>query len=98
MSENSATTHSLAPTSTGPAAKRKTNPDLQQLLKQYAAAALGVAGVSALSPAQSTARHILYTPANITVDTGVLRSTSVPLDLNHDGITDLTIMASHFRD
>ena len=32
------------------------------------------------------------------MDTGVLRHTNIPIDLNHDGITDLSIVASHFRD
>jgi hypothetical protein len=54
--------------------------------------------VSALASAQTPAQHIIYTPANITVDTGALRYTSIPIDFNHDGITDLSIVASHFTD
>lgn len=98
MSESSA----LQPDSSTPialTAKHETKPDFQQRLKQYAVAALGLAGVSALASAQTTtARHILYTPASIPVDTNALRDTEIPLDLNHDGIIDLSIIASHFRD
>lgn len=63
--------------------------DFQQCLKQYATAALGLAGVSALAAAQVPAHHILYTPANIPLYS--LSPTTVAIDFNHDGITDVTI-------
>lgn len=78
--------------------KRKDCSDFPHRWMQYAAAALGVTSLTAATSAQTNEHHILYTPANITVDTGVLRSTRIPIDLNHDGIVDLSIVASHFRD
>lgn len=54
--------------------------------------------MSALASAQTPTQHIIYTPANITVDTGASRQTFIPIDFNHDGRADLSLVASHFTD
>jgi hypothetical protein len=68
---------------------RNKDVDFSQCLKQYAVAALGVAGMSAVAAAQAPAHQIWYTAVNIPLTT--LTPTTVPIDFNHDGITDLTI-------
>jgi len=97
MPANSVTTQPVSPDQKALTAKRNDS-DFQQLWKQYAAAALGVAGASALASAQTPTQHIVYTPANITVDTGASRLTFIPIDFNHDGSADLSLVASHFTD
>ena len=64
-----------------------------QCLKQYAAAALGVAGAGVLAAAQTpAAHHFQYTAADIPLtEPG---NTTVPIDFNHDGVTDITLSAT----
>lgn len=69
--------------------------DFQLCLKQYAVAALGVAGVSTLASAQAPATHIVYTPANIAL-TEPFPGTVVPIDFNHDGVADITVSLTGF--
>ena len=66
-------------------AKTPVNQKLERNLTTYVAAA-GATAV-ALMTAQAAQARVIYTPANISI--GV--NTSNPLDLNGDGITDLTI-------
>jgi hypothetical protein len=54
-------------------------------LNSYALVA-GAAGVGMLALTQPSQAKIVYTPAHITVPTNTL----VPLDLNHDGVNDLS--------
>lgn len=98
MPQRSVPTPPVSSAPTAAATRHNTNQDFQRLWKQYAAAALGVAGVSALASAQAPVQHIIYTPANITVDTGASRQTFISIDFNHDGIADLSMVASHFTD
>ena len=71
-------------------ARRSRDSDFQQCLKQYATAALGVAGVSVFAGAQAPpVPHIWYTVANIPLNT--FTPSQIPIDFNHDGIPDLTI-------
>jgi len=84
--------------STSTTAKRNQKSDFQQAWKQYAAAAFGVAGASALASAQTPGQHILYTPADIAIDTHSSRQVFIPIDFNHDGVADLYLIASHFTD
>jgi hypothetical protein len=99
VSENSVTIQPVSATSMALAAERKKNSDFQQRWKQYAAAALGVAGVSALASAQTpTQRHIVYTPADIALDTKSSRMSFVPIDLNNDGNADVYLVLNHFTD
>ena len=65
--------------------------DFQICLKQYATAALGVAGASAMAAAQVPAGHIQYTPADTFITDG--HSSVIPIDFNHDGITDISLSA-----
>src|ERR1700727_410444 len=60
---------------------------VHQRLSAYALAA-GATGVSLLALAQPSEGEIVYTPANQTVG----RNGSYNIDLNHDGITDFTIL------
>jgi hypothetical protein len=74
-----------------PSGPRKTanlSESIHHHLNNYALAA-GAAGVSVLALAQPTEAKIVYTPANVTI--GRRGVHSYHLDLNHDGITDLTI-------
>ncbi|HTS38460.1 MAG TPA: hypothetical protein VMH04_22490 [Candidatus Solibacter sp.] len=61
---------------------------LEKKLVAYVAAA-GAAGVSLLSFSQPASAHIVYTPANSTLD-GKLN-----IDLNHDGIPDFLVSSNH---
>ena len=66
---------------------------LDRRMAAYALAA-GAAGVSIAAIAQETPPStIVYTPANIFFYGGKSSSPAVPLDLNNDGITDITISA-----
>jgi hypothetical protein len=58
---------------------------LQQRLNSYALGA-SAAGVGALALSQPANAKVIYTAANVTIP---LR-TFVPLDLNHDGVNDLS--------
>lgn len=99
MPESSVTTQPVPATPLALAADRKQNSDFQQRWKQYAAAALGVAGVSALASAQTpTQRHIVYTPADIALDTKSSRMSFVPIDFNNDGNADVYFVLNHFTD
>jgi hypothetical protein len=60
---------------------------LHQRLSPYALAA-GAAGVGLLAVAQPSEAEIVYTPADQTIG----RNGTYNLDLNHDGITDFTII------
>jgi hypothetical protein len=62
-------------------------------LNSYAIAA-SAAGVGALALAQPAEAKIVYTPAHITVPT----NTVLPLDLNHDGISDLSFTIASLAD
>jgi hypothetical protein len=57
---------------------------LEKRVSAYAAAA-GAAGVTFLALAPTTEAKIVYTPANTSIP---VNGQPVPLDLNHDGITD----------
>jgi hypothetical protein len=76
--------------SSGP---RKTASNLSesvhQQLNMYALAA-GAAGVGMLILARPSEAKIVYTPANVTIGRGGVKSYN--LDFNHDGIADLTIL------
>ena len=61
-------------------------------LSSYALAA-GTAGVSLLALAEPSAAEIVYTPAHRVIGNGGTYN----LDLNHDGITDLTIQNKGFH-
>jgi len=62
-------------------------PDLvYQLLNMYALAASAV-GVGALALAQPSEAKIVYTPTHVVVGIGQ----KIPLDLNHDGMTDFSL-------
>jgi hypothetical protein len=82
--------------------RRKQNREAKELsgklhsnLSLYALAA-SAAGVSVLALAQPAEAQIVYTPANSQISFGQ----KIHIDLNHDGITDLTIQEvfnnSHF--
>jgi hypothetical protein len=58
---------------------------LHQRLNSYALAA-SAAGVGALALSQPASAKVIYTAANVTIPL----FTSVPLDLNHDGVNDLS--------
>lgn len=94
MSETPRAIPPFPPTATAVARKRKQNFDFQQCLKQYATAALGTAGVSAVALAQNPSHHIQYTPANISLTAPP--GSVVPIDFNHDGITDISMSAYGF--
>jgi hypothetical protein len=99
MPQNSVSTQPVSATPIALVPQRKKNPDFQQRLKQYSAAALGVAGVSALASAQSPAqRHIVYTPADIALDTKLSRTSFIPIDFNNDGSADIYLILNHFTD
>ncbi len=76
--------------------KTNVNPRLDKNLAAYVMAA-GAAGASLLA-AQSAEAKIVYTQANITI----APRTTVPLDLNHDGVNDFVLsrwqydQVSHF--
>jgi hypothetical protein len=59
---------------------------LQRDLSLYALAA-GAAGVSVLALAPGAEGQIVYTPAHVQLAPGGM----IPVDLNHDGVTDFTI-------
>lgn len=61
--------------------------ELERSLSAYAAAALS-AGVSLLAITRSAEAKIVYTPANVKIP---VNGGPVPLDLNHDGITDFVL-------
>jgi hypothetical protein len=68
--------------------KQKPLPEsLHRDLSLYALAA-GAAGVSALALAQPAEAQIVYTPADETIQF----HGTIPIDLDHDGVTDLTIV------
>lgn len=69
-----------------PRAKARINPGLEKQLCMYLAAA-GAAGVGLLSNAQA---KVVYTPANISIPF----DTPQQIDLNGDGIADLTLQVS----
>lgn len=54
-----------------------------------AAAASGV-GVNAMAATENDQSHIVFTPVNLNL--GGLGETNLKLDLNHDGIDDITLM------
>lgn len=86
-----------APTKTAVSSPtHRKNADLPELLKQYAAAALGVAGLTAMASAQVPGHNIIYTPADLAIDTHP--STQIPIDFNHDGSPDIFLSAHHFTD
>ena len=66
---------------------------VHQQINMYALAA-SAAGVSLLALAQPSEAKIVYTHAHVVISAG---DSNYKLDLNHDGITDVTISASgHF--
>jgi hypothetical protein len=78
--------------SSGPRKTANLSESVHQQLNTYALAA-GAAGVGALALAQPVAAKIVYTPAHVLIGLGGgLKSYN--LDLNHDGVTDVTI---HWR-
>jgi hypothetical protein len=66
--------------------------ELEKSLSAYASAALA-AGVSLLAVTKSTEAKIVYTPADVKI---AVNGGPVPLDLNHDGITDF-VLSNFFR-
>jgi len=62
-------------------------PELERSLSTYAAAALS-AGVGLLAITRSAEAKIVYTPADVKIP---VNGGPVPLDLNHDGITDFVL-------
>lgn len=74
-----------------PAARSRKAVNLRESLDYdltvYALAA-GAAGIGALAMPQPARAQIVYTPAHIVLEAG----TTVNLDLNHDGITDVAIV------
>ncbi|HSZ03356.1 MAG TPA: hypothetical protein VK788_27930 [Terriglobales bacterium] len=71
--------------SSPPRATAELSDSLHHRLNSYALAA-SAAGVGVLAVAQPADAKIVYTPAHVVV------SEAVPLDLNHDGIVDFTIL------
>jgi hypothetical protein len=71
--------------SSRPRATAELSDSLHHRLNSYALAA-SAAGVGVLAVAQPADAKIVYTPAHVVV------SEVVPLDLNHDGIVDFTIL------
>jgi hypothetical protein len=67
----------------------KLSTSVQEHLSMYALAA-GATGVSLLALAQPSDAKVVYTPANVTIGRGGVKSYN--LDFNHDGIADLTIL------
>ncbi len=65
----------------------KLSKTLHRDLSRYALAA-SAAGVGALSLAPSAEAQIVYTPADVTIQF----HGTIPIDLDHDGVTDLTIV------
>ncbi len=75
------------PRRTAHSRKAKPLPEcLHRQLSVYAVAA-GAAGVSVLSLARPAEAQIVYTPSHEIIG----RDGTLPIDLNHDGITDVTI-------
>ena len=74
--------------STGPRKTANLSESIQKRLNMYVLVA-GAAGVGMLAMAQPAAAKIVYTPANINLGFDQV----TPLDLNHDGITDLSFYA-----
>jgi hypothetical protein len=70
--------------------KARINPKLDSKLLAYMAAA-GATGVSLLASSPSAEAKIVYTPANTR-----LYDETFPVDLNNDGIADITLSA-HFQ-
>ena len=64
--------------------------ELERSLSAYACAA-AAAGVSLLATTKSTEAKIVYTPANVKIG---INGGPVPLDLNHDGVTDFVFSNS----
>ena len=64
---------------------------VQHRLNMYALVATA-AGVGVLASPQSAEAKIVYTPANITISPG----TTFPLDLNHDGFNDFSIVNTSY--
>src|SRR5215831_893143 len=73
--------------SSRPPATAELSNSLHHRLNSYALAA-GAAGVGVLAVAQPADAKIVYTPAHVVV------GRTLPLDLNHDGIVDFTILVS----
>ena len=73
--------------SSRPRATAELSDSLHHRLNSYALAA-GAAGVGMLASARPADAKIVYTPAHVVVQR------AVPLDLNHDGIVDFTILVS----
>ncbi len=65
------------------------NADLEKSLAAYAGAA-AAAGVSFLAMTNSADAKIVYTPAHTKIPHGRV---GVPIDLNHDGITDFSFVS-----
>src|SRR5690349_4002571 len=59
---------------------------LEKRLRVYAVGA-GAGSLGLLALTQPTRAQIVFTPVNVTVNNG-----TVPIDLNHDGITDFDIV------
>jgi hypothetical protein len=68
-----------------PRATARMNPKLDKSLLMYVAAA----GAGLLASSPSAEAKVVYTPANTR-----LYDNTFPVDLNHDGITDLNLIAS----
>lgn len=62
------------------------NEGLEKRLRLYAVGA-GAGSLGLLALAQPTKAQIVFTPVSVTVENG-----TVPIDLNHDGITDFSIV------
>jgi hypothetical protein len=62
---------------------------LEKRLLAYAAAAAGVVAVASVNPAEA---EVVYTPAN----TSILVDGIVRVDLNHDGVTDLSFIGYYY--
>jgi hypothetical protein len=67
-----------------PRPRKALSDSLQQRLTSYALAA-SAAGVGALALSQPANAKVIYTAANVTIPRGAF-----PLDLNHDGVNDLS--------
>ena len=55
-------------------------------------------GVGALASAQVPGHNIIYTPADISIDTRLLRSTLIPIKFDHGANANFYLGAAHFTD
>jgi hypothetical protein len=77
--------------SSAPRSVANLSESVQHRLNMYALVAT-TAGVGVLASPQSAEAKIVYTPANITISP----NTTFPLDLNHDGFNDFSIVNTSY--